>query len=53
MDGAIKYRIKRLEKTFIRDRWGNLTDCYWNEMIKGDILKLEAQLVWKEETVKS
>lgn len=40
----IKMRIKRLEKTFIRDRWGNLTNCFWNEMIKIDILNLESQL---------
>lgn len=36
-----KIRIKKLENSFIRDRWGNLTNCYWNEMIKQDILKLE------------
>jgi len=36
-----KIRIKKLENSFIRDRWGNLTNCYWNEMIKEDILKLE------------
>lgn len=37
----IKMKIKRLENTFIRDRWSNLTDCYWNKMIQKDILKLE------------
>lgn len=36
-----KIRIKKLENSFIKDRWGNLTNCYWNEMIKEDILKLE------------
>jgi hypothetical protein len=41
---SLKIRIRKLEKSFIRDRWGNLTDCYWNEMIKEDILKLEKQL---------
>jgi len=35
-----KMKIKKLENSLIRDRWGNLTDCYWNEMIKEDILKL-------------
>ena len=34
-------KIKKHEKYFIRDRWGNLTDCYWNEMTKQEILKLE------------
>lgn len=54
MNGRLRYRIMRLEKSFIRDRWGNLTNCYWNQMIKEDILKLEAQItLWKEETVKS
>ena len=37
----IKIRIKDLEKTFIRDCWGNLTNCFWNEMIKKEILKLK------------
>ena len=40
----IKLGIKKLEKSFIRDRWGSLTDCYWNDMIKEDIIKLEKQL---------
>ena len=40
----IKMRIKRLEGSFLRDRWGNLTECYWNDMIKEDIVKLESQL---------
>ena len=35
-----KMRIKRLEKTFIRDCWGNLTNCFWNEMIKNEIQSL-------------
>ena len=37
-------KIKKLEKSFVRDRWGNLIKCYWNEMTKEDILKLEGQL---------
>ncbi len=37
----IKGALRKLNKNFIRDRWGNLTDCYWNEMTKEDILKLE------------
>jgi len=41
---TIKIRIRKLEKQFIRDRWGNLTPCFWNEMLKQDILNLEAQL---------
>lgn len=49
MNGKLKYKIKRLEETFIRDRWGSLTNCYWNEMIKEDILKLEAQINENEE----
>lgn len=40
----IKMKIKKFEKSFIRDRWGNLTDCYWNDMCKEEILKLEALL---------
>lgn len=40
----IKMKIKKLEKNFIRDRWGNLTDCYWNTMCKEEIVKLEELL---------
>ncbi len=40
----IKIKIRKWEKSFIRDRWGNLTKCYWNEMTKEEILKLEALL---------
>lgn len=36
-----KLKIKKWEQSFIRDRWGNLTKCYWNEMVKEEILKLE------------
>lgn len=38
-----KYRINQLKKSFLRDRWGNLTDCHWNKMIKEEILELEKQ----------
>ena len=40
----IKYKIRKWEKHFIRDRWGNLTNCYWNKMTKEEILKLESKL---------
>ena len=40
----IKMRINKLEKSFIRDRWGSLTNCFWNEMVKEDILCLEEKL---------
>ena len=43
-NSEIKKKIKNLEKTFIRDRWGSLQDCYWKEMIKKDILNLEKQI---------
>ena len=36
-----KMRIKKLEITFIRDSWGNLTNCFWNDMIKKEILSLK------------
>ena len=36
-----KIKISKWNKSFIRDRWGNLTKCYWNDMAKEDILKLE------------
>lgn len=38
-----KIRIKKLENSFIRDKWGNLISCKWNSFIKNDILKLEKQ----------
>lgn len=44
MSLRIKIQIRKLEKSFIRDRWGNLTNCFWNKMIKEDILKLEQKL---------
>ncbi len=40
----IKMKIKKWENSFVRDRWGNLTNCYWNEMCKEEIFKLEALL---------
>lgn len=40
----IKMKINKWERSFIRDRWGNLTNCYWNKMTKEEILKLEALL---------
>jgi len=40
----IKKRIANLNKSFVRDIWGNVTDIYWNEMIKQDILKLEKEV---------
>jgi hypothetical protein len=39
----IGIKIKKLNNSFIRDRWGSLTKCYWNEMIKKDILNLEKE----------
>lgn len=36
-----KMRIERLMNTFIRDKWGNLTSCFWNDMIKKEIESLE------------
>ena len=41
---TIKMKIRKLEKSFIRDRWNNLTNCYWNKIIKDDILKLKNKL---------
>jgi len=41
----IKIRIRKWENSFIKDRWGNLKNCYWNEMCKKEILKLEKQLL--------
>lgn len=38
----IERRIKKWEKTFIRDRWGNLANCYWNKMAKEEIKELES-----------
>lgn len=38
-----KIKISKLRKTFIRDRWGNLSNCFWNEMIKKEIIKLETK----------
>lgn len=36
-----KLRIVKLKKSFIRDKWGNIIACHWNQFIKEDILKLE------------
>jgi hypothetical protein len=40
----LKYKIKKWENSFIRDRWGNLIKCYWNSMCKEEIIKLEVLL---------
>ena len=37
-----KMRLVKLRSSFISDAWGNLVDCYWNEMIKEEILKIES-----------
>lgn len=37
----IKIKIIKWKKSFIRDEWGNLTECYWNTMCKEEILKLK------------
>lgn len=37
----VKRKIRKWETSFIRDRWGNLIPCFWNEMAKEEILKLE------------
>lgn len=34
-------KIKKWEKSFIRDQWGNLTNCFWNKMAKDEITKLK------------
>jgi hypothetical protein len=44
MNIKIKIRINKLKKSFIRDKWGNLTPCNWNQFIKEDISKLEKQI---------
>lgn len=44
MQLKIKMEIKKWEKSFIRDKWGNLIDCYWNNMCKEEILKLQSLL---------
>jgi len=40
-----KIKIKKWEKNFIRDRWGNLINCAWNGIVKDEIKKLEKSLV--------
>ena len=36
----MRIKIKKWHKSIIRDNWGNMIDCYWNEMAKTEILKL-------------
>ena len=36
-----KKKVSKLYSQFIRDRWGNLTDCFWNKWMKEEILKEE------------
>jgi len=45
---VIRIKIRKWYSSFIRDRWGSLIDCYWNEMVKEEILKLEEQLKKQE-----
>tara|TARA_R110000868_G_scaffold401649_2_gene677265 strand:- start:4761 stop:4904 length:144 start_codon:yes stop_codon:yes gene_type:complete len=40
----LRRKVRKWDKSFIRDRWGNLIDCYWNELAKKEILKLEKQI---------
>ena len=34
-------RINKLKNQFIRDKWGNLIHCEWNNIVKQEIEKLE------------
>jgi hypothetical protein len=45
----IKIKIRKLHNSFVRDKWGNLKDIYWNQMIKEEIEKLE-KLIENEKT---
>ena len=36
-----KIKIRKWYNSFIRDKWGNLTNCYWNQMVKEEIAKLK------------
>ena len=36
-------RINKLHRSFIRDEYGSLTDCEWNNIVKEDIKKLEGK----------
>lgn len=36
----IRLKISKWYKSLIRDDWGNITKCYWNEMAKTEIIKL-------------
>lgn len=40
----VKIKIRKWSNSLIRDRWGNLKNCYWNSMVKKEILKLEEKL---------
>jgi len=40
----IKIKIKKWERSLIRDRWGNLNPCHWNKIAKEEIAKLEKLL---------
>jgi hypothetical protein len=40
---ANQREIRKWEKSLIRDEWGNLIDCYWNEMAKKEITKLKRE----------
>lgn len=36
-----KIKIRKWYNSLIRDKWGNLINCYWNQMAKEEIIKLE------------
>lgn len=40
----VRKKISKWHNSFIRDKWGNLTNCYWNKMAKEEIEKLEKLL---------
>lgn len=44
MSLKIKMRIKRLEKSLMRDNLGNLILCYWNDMIMDEINTLSTKI---------
>lgn len=46
-----KIKIRKLEKSFVRDRWGNLTNCRWNAFMKSDILNLDENYDNRKRTI--
>jgi hypothetical protein len=48
-----KVKIRKWKNSFITDRFGNLIPCYWNQIAKEEIKKLEEHETLQRKRIQS